>query len=130
MKVPTTPIEEKIKAIAKSKKITLKSIYNHLGISQAAFNKSFYSKNFPYSKKLKDIASFLEVSIEELTNNPEAEPKVFTNEVNEPLELYHINNSLDEKTLLHVLKTENLLLQQIVERQEKEIEFLRGQLMK
>lgn len=123
-----SPIAARIKAIAKTKKITLKSIYNHLNISQTAYNKQFDSKNFPYSKKIHDIADFLGVAVEDLTGIINSEPKVDTDEIKEPIELYHKNNKLDEHTLLHVLKSENLLLQQMIERTEKEVEFLRGQL--
>ena len=124
-------IKERIKSIAKLRGKNLKDIYKHLGISQVAFDKSFLSKNFPYSKKINDIADFLEVSVEELTGEAKLEPNVIKNEVNDLIESYYKKNpAIDEKTLLHVMKSENLLLKQIIERQEKEIEFLRGQLMK
>lgn len=123
-----TVIEANIKSIAKRKKISLKAIYNHLGISQAAWNKQFKSDNFPFSKKLQDIAEFLNVKVSELNGIDESEPEVLENEIKEPLELYHKKNNLDEKTLLHVLKSENLLLQQMIDRQEKEVDFLREQL--
>lgn len=121
-------IKERIKSIAKLRGKSLKDIYKHIGISQVAFDKSFLSKNFPYSKKINDIADFLEVSVEELTGEAKLEPNVIKNEVNDLIESYYKKNpAIDEKTLLHVMKSENLLLKQIIERQEKEIEFLRGQ---
>lgn len=126
-----TTIEANIKRIAKNKKITLKSIYkDHLGISQTAWDKQFISPNFPFSKKLQDIADFLGVTTAELKGIEETQPEVLENEIKEPLELYHKNNNLDDKTLLHVLKSENLLLQQIIDRQDRNIEFLKGQLEK
>jgi len=124
-------LKERVKKFAKIKGVTLKEIAKHLGISEVAFGKSFHSKNFPYSKKINDIAEFLDISVEELTNMSEIEPEVIYDQVNEVIESYYkTNQHLDDKTLLHIMKSENLLLKQIIERQEKEIDFLRGQLMK
>ena len=122
-------LKERVKKFAKIKGVTLKEIAKRLGISEVAFGKSFHSKNFPYSKKINDIADILEISVEELTNITRIEPKVSDDQVGEVIESYYkTNQHLDDKTLLHVMKSENLLLKQIIERMEKEIEFLRGQL--
>ena len=122
-------LKERVKKFAKIKGVTLKEIAKHLGISEVAFGKSFYSKNFPYSKKINDIADFLDIPVDELTNMDEIEPNVIGDQVNDIIESYYkTHQNLDDKTLLHVMKSENMLLKQIIERQEKEIEFLRGQL--
>ena len=124
-------LKERVKKFAKIKGVTLKEIAKHLGISEVAFQKSFNSKNFPFSKKINDIADFLEISVEELTNMAEIEQEVISDQVNEVIESYYkTNQNLDDKTLLHVMKSENMLLKQIIDRMEKEIEFLRGQLTK
>lgn len=123
-------LKDRIKEIAKSKGKSLKDIYQHLGISQVAFDKSFLSKNFIYSKKIHDIATFLSCTVDEIILLKQ-QPDV-NDQVNENVKNYTAskNNIQDNKTELYVLRNENELLKIMNAKQEKEIEFLRSLLMK
>lgn len=127
-------LKRNVKKYARIKGVTLKEISIHLGISQVAFDKSFKSKNFPYSKKLNDIAIFLGVTVDDLTGKPYQEGDT-TNIANDGSEVYNKSASKniffsEEKAELQVLRAENELLKQIIDNYKEEIAFLRSQLNK
>lgn len=125
-------IKRKIKNLAKSKKMTLKDIYSFFGIGQAGFDKYMKSENLPYSKRIYEIANFLGCTVETILEGTEA-----INVIKATSSTQVYNNSIDnnnffmhEKGELIMLRAENDFLKKIVEKQEKEIEFLRNQLSK
>lgn len=126
-------LKERIKELAKIQGKGLNDIQTFWNLSPPGLDKRLQSKNFPYSKSIHELATFLNCSVSDILQQTETEqkPEVSVNEVNDIIESYYkLNPDIDEKTLLHVMKSENMLLKQIIERQEKEIEFLRGQLTK
>ena len=127
-------LKDRIKELAKLNGKSLNDIRIFWKLkSHPGLDKRIESKNFPYSKSIHDLADFLNCSIDDILqqSQPKSQPEVSDDQVNDVIESYYkTNQNLDDKTLLHVMKSENLLLKQIIERMEKEIEFLRGQLTK
>lgn len=102
-------IKRNIKQLATSKGLLMKDIHEHLGITRAGLSKAMASKNFPYSKWINDIASFLSCSVNDILGIEEKTIKG--------------NNSNEE---LITLRAENRLLKDMVSKQDEDIKFLRG----
>ena len=125
-------VKERLKELARKRKMTLKEIYSHFGISQAGFDKSIKSPNFPYSRRIYEIAELLECSITDILEGSEALNVMQIGNSNE-----NYGTRIDKNNFfsgsneeLIKLRTENEQLKTIIDKQDKEIEFLRGQLMK
>lgn len=114
-----------IKKVAKSKNKSLKDIYVFLGITRAGFDKYLKSDNVLYSKRIYRIAEFLNCTVPEILGETETDKSTIYNR-----SISKSNFFSDEKTELAVLRAENEQLKKNIDKQDEEIRFLRGQLMK
>lgn len=127
-------LKERIKSIAYQKNKKLKDVISDLNISRAGLDKAIKIKHIKLIQ-LEKIAEFLECSIPELLGFTNLETNSEICIANKESTVYNRsiakNNFFEEeKTEIAVLRVENEQLKKIIDKQDKEIEFLRGQLMK
>ncbi len=125
-------LKNRIKLIAKRQGKKWMDICSFWHISEPGATKRIYSKDFPYSKNIHELAEFLNCTVNDILKG-QSKPTIQNNQINDKSEVYNQsiakNNFFsNEKTELAVLRAENEQLKIIIDKQDKEIEFLRGQL--
>ncbi len=130
-------LKSRIKKIAKEQKKQWNDIFDFWNITSQGATKRIKSVDFPYSKSIHDLADFLNCTVPDILGETEKDKPndLSINQANNQSNIYNRSVSgnnffSDEKTELAVLRAENEQLKKIIDKQDKEIEFLRGQLMK
>ena len=79
---------EKIKELAKQKKVSIRQVEEKLGIANGTIRR--WGKTNPSVKTVKSVADYFNVSVDYLLGRAEAKP------VNEPIDLAEVANSDDD----------------------------------
>ena len=79
---------EKIKELAKQKKVSIRQVEEKLGIANGTIRR--WGKTNPSVKTVKSVADYFNVSVDYLLGGDEAKP------INEPIDLAEVANSDDD----------------------------------
>lgn len=88
---------EKIKELAKQKKVSIRQVEEKLGIANGTIRR--WGKTNPSVKTVKSVADYFNVSVDYLLGRAEAKP------VNEPIDLAEVANSDDDAVWSRLLSS-------------------------
>lgn len=88
---------EKIKELAKQKKVSIRQVEEKLGIANGTIRR--WGKTNPSVKTVKSVADYFNVSVDYLLGRDEAKP------VNEPIDLAEVANSDDDAVWSRLLSS-------------------------
>ena len=88
---------EKIKELAKQKKVSIRQVEEKLGIANGTIRR--WGKTNPSVKTVKSVADYFNVSVDYLLGRAEAKP------INEPIDLAEVANSDDDAVWSRLLSS-------------------------
>lgn len=88
---------EKIKELAKQKKVSIRQVEEKLGIANGTIRR--WGKTNPSVKTVKSVADYFNVSVDYLLGRDEAKP------INEPIDLAEVANSDDDAVWSRLLSS-------------------------
>lgn len=88
---------EKIKELAKQKKVSIRQVEEKLGIANGTIRR--WGKTNPSVKTVKSVADYFNVSVDYLLGGDEAKP------INEPIDLAEVANSDDDAVWSRLLSS-------------------------
>ncbi|MCT1186313.1 XRE family transcriptional regulator [Lactococcus lactis] len=88
---------EKIKELAKQKKVSIRQVEEKLGIANGTIRR--WGKTNPSVKTVKSVADYFDVTVDYLLGRAEAKP------VNEPIDLAEVANSDDDAVWSRLLSS-------------------------